>query len=287
MHRESSNVCKSPCEIDYVFPSMQNNNKVHQNSDNSMIKRSYTNNFEWTFCRYCNIYRPPRAHHCQICRHCILKMDHHCPWINNCVGEYNQKYFLQFCSYTFVCSLYSIGCILASFYYAQVNTPVKIIHIALLILASIIFGIFSIAVLCDQVSGVFNDQTNIERLKGQKRPKRGRMNMLRETCGYISMALWLCPIPMQKQFDEDIEMNLRPHSIKFHNQSFAFFNSNLEDWGDWEDLEDWHCCPGTWESLDPIFEIESLDLIAEIESLGQIFEIGTEQKNPMLNLTQN
>lgn len=95
------------------------------------------------------------------------------------------------------------------------------IHIALLILASIIFGIFSIAVLCDQVSGVFNDQTNIERLKGQKRPKRGRMNMLRETCGYISMALWLCPIPMQRQFDEDIEMNLRPHSIKFHNQSFA------------------------------------------------------------------
>ncbi|KPM11102.1 palmitoyltransferase ZDHHC3-like protein 2 [Sarcoptes scabiei] len=55
---------------------------------------------DWSFCKLCRIYRPPGAHHCDICRHCILQMDHHCPWINNCVGQLNQKYFLQFTSYS-------------------------------------------------------------------------------------------------------------------------------------------------------------------------------------------
>jgi hypothetical protein len=63
---------------------------------------------DWTVCTRCEIYRPPRAHHCRICRRCIRRMDHHCPWINNCVGERNQKYFLQFLIYVGVLSVYAI-----------------------------------------------------------------------------------------------------------------------------------------------------------------------------------
>ena len=32
--------------------------------------------------------------HCSECGQCIFKMDHHCPWINNCVGGKNMKFFL-------------------------------------------------------------------------------------------------------------------------------------------------------------------------------------------------
>jgi hypothetical protein len=52
-----------------------------------------------TFCKKCNKHRPARAHHCSMCDRCTLRFDHHCPWIGNCVGFRNHKYFLQFLSY--------------------------------------------------------------------------------------------------------------------------------------------------------------------------------------------
>lgn len=40
-------------------------------------RRSYVGE-DWTICTRCESYRPPRAHHCRICRRCVRKMDHHC-----------------------------------------------------------------------------------------------------------------------------------------------------------------------------------------------------------------
>eukprot|EP00668_Euglena_longa_P011306 GGOE01013700.1.p1 GENE.GGOE01013700.1~~GGOE01013700.1.p1 ORF type:complete len:320 (+),score=89.54 GGOE01013700.1:39-962(+) len=51
----------------------------------------------WTkFCKKCQVPKPPRTHHCNTCGHCILKMDHHCPWINGCIGHFNHRYFMNF-----------------------------------------------------------------------------------------------------------------------------------------------------------------------------------------------
>lgn len=84
---------------------------LHSNHKNGHEKE------EWTVCSRCETYRPPRAHHCRICKRCIRRMDHHCPWINNCVGERNQKYFLQFLVYVCVLALYSIVLVLGSWIY--------------------------------------------------------------------------------------------------------------------------------------------------------------------------
>ncbi|WWD09908.1 hypothetical protein V865_008037 [Kwoniella europaea PYCC6329] len=60
------------------------------------------------YCKTCEHYKPPRAHHCRQCKTCILKLDHHCPWIANCVGFFNQGHFIRFLLWVDIATSYHL-----------------------------------------------------------------------------------------------------------------------------------------------------------------------------------
>ena len=60
------------------------------------------------YCLKCQCIKPPRTHHCSRCGRCVLRMDHHCRWVDNCVGQRNLKIFLIFVLYLSMQCLYTV-----------------------------------------------------------------------------------------------------------------------------------------------------------------------------------
>jgi len=78
----------------------------------SVAKPTQTNIGNRRVCRTCKIVRPPRSKHCGVCDACVLKLDHHCPWLGTCIGKRNYRFFVFF---VFQINLYAFALSFISF----------------------------------------------------------------------------------------------------------------------------------------------------------------------------
>mmetsp|Transcript_22907 Transcript_22907/g.71141 ORF Transcript_22907/g.71141 Transcript_22907/m.71141 type:complete len:454 (-) Transcript_22907:1719-3080(-) len=188
-------------------------------------------------CKRCSgNFKPKRAHHCSICGRCIVKMDHHCPWVNNCVGVGNHKFFILFISYIFTMSAYALLLISAKMFWcygpltssrrpedACLADPGGGIWIILLVLEAMLFGSFTLCMIFDQWEVVSTGSTQIDRLKGEDHEVRQDVN---EVFGGSSTKFaWHWLLPVEAAFKRatycDIVGYCTPHTTAMAEQAGA------------------------------------------------------------------
>lgn len=76
------------------------------------------------WCTACQVYRPPRCSHCRSCDNCVDGLDHHCVFLNTCIGRRNYTTFYgMLCHMLGLCFVGLVGCILHLYYLAVPRDP--------------------------------------------------------------------------------------------------------------------------------------------------------------------
>lgn len=97
---------------------------------------------ELVYCKVCNIYRPPRCAHCYDCNACVEVLDHHCVWLENCVGKRNYNTFLYFVITVFTHAAFvaTVSSLALSYGLSGVTNTVSMLVLIFVVLAGLLVG---------------------------------------------------------------------------------------------------------------------------------------------------
>ncbi|KAL9934933.1 hypothetical protein V8E36_006009 [Tilletia maclaganii] len=69
------------------------------------------------WCETCGTYRAPRSSHCRPCDNCVEDIDHHCTYLNNCIGRRNYASFFAFLVFCVISGFWCIATCVVHLYY--------------------------------------------------------------------------------------------------------------------------------------------------------------------------
>ncbi|CAK5265147.1 unnamed protein product, partial [Mycena citricolor] len=121
------------------------------------------------WCRKCWGPKPERTHHCSICGRCVLKMDHHCPWLGGkCIGHRTYPAFLHFLlCITLIGSYMSVVCAFTAWH--SISNPYAVddvmpLHALFVALYALVFALVIGSFYFYHLYLIIINQTTIENL---------------------------------------------------------------------------------------------------------------------------
>ncbi|XP_077560472.1 palmitoyltransferase ZDHHC20-B-like [Haemaphysalis longicornis] len=153
------------------------------------------------YCNRCQCIKPDRCHHCSHCRRCITKMDHHCPWFNNCISFRTYKFFLLTLFYIAFLGTYASASTSLYFWHSDPRRGLLkySIHISFLVLVGAGMALVMGGFLSMHLVFVALNRSTLEHIRGPKFVESGdsfnlgvRQNFM-EVFG-TNAALWIIPI---------------------------------------------------------------------------------------------
>lgn len=150
-----------------------------------------------SWCKQCRHERPERAHHCSSCGVCILRMDHHCPWIASCIGWRNHKYFLLLTWWTFLACLAFLLTLFNSASLQKVSVSITSVSVGAIVavMGVVIFGLLSGFIFCISLHAGMRNYTSIENHFHEENPYclASSFQNLEQIMGPLDLR-WLIPV---------------------------------------------------------------------------------------------
>ncbi|KAL7521880.1 hypothetical protein ACHAWX_006572 [Stephanocyclus meneghinianus] len=158
-------------------------------------------------CSTCRSYKPPGSHHCRICNRCVSRMDHHCPWMNNCPYLRSTESFILFLVYTWIGSAFAL--LIFGFNYFLCRDELcefgMLVHLVRFMTVICVFSLlFTSSMLSNITYGLMTGTGTIDRIKAREsyslsdeRPIR-----LEDVFGIGLRLTWLFPTdPLFSDYD--------------------------------------------------------------------------------------
>ncbi|OCF33821.1 hypothetical protein I316_04533 [Kwoniella heveanensis BCC8398] len=132
------------------------------------------------WCRFCEIVKPDRTHHCRHCGTCVLQFDHHCLWIGQCVGWANHKFFIIFTFWGTLFCFYLLITLIA----ISAKSSYTDGQVVGLIAVAALFGLFTFAMNTTHVHLILCAQTTVESFSARDQ-REAEDRVLQEEYGYF------------------------------------------------------------------------------------------------------